>query len=306
MSLKLSASVTSFLKKNKNKRFTARDIAEWLMETYPDQCRRKMERSGRLHTNAELLQQLVAEIGSIRPQMQKKTPGIKTTEDRPKEYYFTDDSDEDEIINTEKNSSPEGIKGGEYSLYPKLIEFMKTELKVLCMRIDEKRSRNACGPGGNKWLYPDITGMEDLNSAWIREVQDCVKEYSDKRTKLWSFEVKQQVNRSNVREAFFQAVSNSSWANFGYLVAGDITGTDTLNELRILTSLHGIGIIRLDKENPVESQLVIPARERIDVDWNTANRLATENSDFLSYIKKVTHFHQTGETKESDWDKGLF
>jgi hypothetical protein len=37
-----------------------------------------------------------------------------------------------------------------------------------------------------------------------------------------------QANRSNVRECFFQAVSNSSWANFGYLVAAEIEGQDTL------------------------------------------------------------------------------
>jgi len=36
-------------------------------------------------------------------------------------------------------------------------------------------------------------------------------------------------------------VSNSSWANFGYLVASELVGVDTMKELRILSSLHGIG-----------------------------------------------------------------
>ena len=49
-----------------------------------------------------------------------------------------------------------------------------------------------------------------------------MNQYSDKRTKLWSFEAKLLINRSNVRECFFQAVSNSSWANFGYLVAAGV------------------------------------------------------------------------------------
>jgi uncharacterized protein len=128
----------------------------------------------------------------------------------------------------------------------------------------------------------------------------CV--YADKKTKLWSFEVKKLLNRSNVREAFFQAVSNSSWANFGYLVVADIEGTDTLKELRMLFPLHGIGLIQIDTENPSESQILIPARERGDVDWATCNHLTDENKDFLSFVKLVRQFHQTGDPRRKDWD----
>ena len=127
-----------------------------------------------------------------------------------------------------------------------------------------------------------------------------MQQYSDKKTKLWSFEVKILINRSNVREVFFQAVSNSSWANFGYLVASEIEGAD---KLRMLASLHGIGFIRLDAENPSESQIMIPAKERNDVDWDTANRLTEENKDFLDYIKLIRQFYQTGENRQSDWDE---
>ena len=144
--------------------------------------------------------------------------------------------------------------------------------------------------------------MEDLSDQWHIQIKDCVTQYSDKKTKLWSFEVKILINRSNVREAFFQAVSNSSWANFGYLVASEIEGTDTLKELRILTSLHGIGFIKLEAENPSESQIIIPAKERFEVDWNTANRLTEENKDFLEYIKLIRQFYQTGDIRSDDWD----
>ena len=106
-----------------------------------------------------------------------------------------------------------------------------------------------------KWLYPDIVGIQDLSLGWHREIKDSVQQYSAKKTRLWSFEVKILINRSNVREVFFQAVSNSSWANFGYLVTSEIEGSDTLKELRILSSLHGIGFIRLDAENPSEVRL---------------------------------------------------
>jgi len=90
-----------------------------------------------------------------------------------------------------------------------------------------------------------------------------------------------------VRECFFQAVSNSSWANFGYLVAAEIGGQDTLKELRLLFAAHGIGFIKLDADNPADSQVLIPARERDEIDWGMVNRLTMENKDFLTYVKLV-------------------
>ena len=49
----------------------------------------------------------------------------------------------------------------------------------------------------------------------------------------------------NYRESFFQAVSNSSWANEGYLVAAEIIQDDELlSELECLSI--AFGIIQLD------------------------------------------------------------
>ena len=259
-----------------------------------------------MKTDEDVIKQLAAEITSSRPSLQRKNTKIKTTESRPRKYYYTELEDSVEIDRVENTSvstaDSEHANVKERDLYLTLAEFLWSELKVYSMRIDEKRSQNSRGAGGNKWLYPDLVGMEDLSQGWHREIKDCVKQYADKKTKLWSFEVKILINRSNVREVFFQAVSNSSWANFGYLVASETQGSDTLKELRILSGLHGIGFIGLDVENPAESQIMIPAKERSDVDWNTANRLAEENKDFLKYIKLVRQFYQTGEARSADWD----
>lgn len=70
----------------------------------------------------------------------------------------------------------------------------------------------------------------------------------------------------------------------------------------MLFAAHGIGLIKLDVENPSESQVLIPAKERTEIDWDTANRLATENKDFLEYVKLVKQFYQTGEARLADWD----
>ena len=59
---------------------------------------------------------------------------------------------------------------------------------------------------------------------------------------------------------------------------------------------------KTDADNPAESQVLIPARERDEIDWDMANRLATENRDFLEYVKLVKQFYQTGEARLADWD----
>jgi len=309
MALNLAKVVLGYLKERPDEKLTARQIAEWIFETYPAECQEKKSnsRGDYIKTDGDLVQQLIAEISSQRPRMLKRNPELKTTEGRPRKYYYSEKTDSAEVAAAESTGGIPEIESkdlnlGEHGLYPLLSGYLWEEFGVYSKRVDEKRSSNKRGPNGNRWLYPDVVGMEDLGSDWHQEVRDCVNQYSDKRTKLWSFEVKLLINRSNVRECFFQAVSNSSWANFGYLVAAEIEGQDTLKELRMLFAAHGIGLIKLDVENPADSQVLIPARERGEIDWDTANRLATENKDFLEYVKLVKQFYQIGEARLADWD----
>jgi hypothetical protein len=309
MKLDLKNKVVHLLKQHPEQKFTARQIAEWVFTTYPNECAAKRKRSKAtvepLVDDYTLLQQLVAEIGSVRHLIQKRCPYIKTTEERPRKYYYTEKTDQMEVEAAEAEGSKAVGSGKVYErdLYPILSEFLWAEYGIYSKRIDEKRSSNNRGYGGNKWLYPDLVAMEDLTDGWDQAVKTCVQQYADKKTTLWSFEVKLLVNSSNVRQSFFQAVSNSSWANYGYLVAGELEGTDTKHELQILSSLHGIGFILLDTKTPADSQVLIPAREKADIDWDTANRIVDENRDFKDFIEEVTAFHQTGKTKPSDWDK---
>jgi uncharacterized protein len=305
MKLNLSNTVTDFLKSNAEKKYTAREIAEWVFETYPDECSAKQKRSEAtkypLDSDAALLQQIISEISAQRPRLQKNNENIKTTEGRPRKYYYTAQSDADEVEGFEKKSTVTQAIPLEHSLYSMLIEYLNTEHGLHAKRIDEKRSKNNRGPKGNEWLYPDLVALEDLASEWSDKVTECAKQYGDKKAKLWSFEVKRLINISNVRSTFFQAVSNSSWANFGYLVAAELE-EKAKKELRMLSSLHGIGFILLDTEDPSESQVMIPARERHDLDWESINRLTEANKDFSDYIDEISDFCLTGKTKKQDWD----
>jgi hypothetical protein len=310
VSLNIANTVVEFLKGRPDEKFTAKQIAEWIFQTYPEECRAKQQRSTavvtRLDSDAAVIQQIAAEIGARRStRLKRKDANIKTTEERPRKYYYTIKTDAKEIEEAEFENVEISTSFKEVDLYPMLSSFLWSELGLYSKRVNEKRSSNRNGPNGNKWLYPDVVGMEDLSDDWESEIKDCVKQYAGKKTKLWSFEVKILINRSNVREVFFQAVSNSSWANFAYLVVSEIGDPDTMKELRLLSSLHGVGVIRLNTKELAESEILIPARERIEIDWSNANRLAKENTDFLNYIKLIRQFYQTGDIRVIDWDTPL-
>jgi hypothetical protein len=301
--VKLNVTVAECLRTHPGQRFRARQIAEWIWANHNDACRAKLERSSILKNEDALRQQLVAEIGANRPAISKRYPQVRTTEGRPREYYWTEATEEAEVAALEP--SPTVVQSdsavSELGLYPKLGVYLSAEFALHAQRIDEKRSSNKRGPQGNRWLYPDLVAFEDLTADWTTEVRNCVSEAGAQKARLWSFEVKLLLNRSNVREAYFQAVSNSSWANFAYLVAGDVEGADTLKELRMLSALHGVGLIKLDHDNPAESQIYIPAREKPDIDWANCNRLAAENSDFQKVINLLWQFHRTGDARPSEW-----
>lgn len=312
----ISRFVPTILKEISGTRLTAREIATRILERYPEACEDKRRRSraviSPLDSEESLLQQIVAEIGAQRNVLERRFD-IKTTEERPRKYYYSTSSDTADVSAAEElsvataasstdNATATSPKLSEAALYPLLSQFLFSELSIYSKRIDEKRAKNLRGPDGNKWLYPDLVGIEYLTANWEPEVIECVSASSDTRTKLYSFEVKLLLNRSNVREAYFQAVSNSSWANFPYLVAAEIQAGETISELRVLSGTHGVGVIRLDPNNPSESEIIIPARERTSIDWNSANRLAASSRDFVDFLSQVRRFYQTKDIQEQDWD----
>lgn len=79
-------------------------------------------------------------------------------------------------------------------------------------------------------------------------------------------------------------MSNSTWANFGYLVAFEIS--DSLREeMERLNQSFGIGIIVL-KGNPYKSQVLFQPKYR-DLDFTTIDKLCKINKDFEKFIEQV-------------------
>ena len=308
--LSQSQKVAKFLKDNPKQKFTARQIAEQITSIYADDYQEK-KRNPRFENEKTFVQQIVAEIGAQKGQIQKNDEHIFWQDKpRPRVYWYDpektsdqpiqselEDIDEDEVISVSKNVFSES------ELYPVLIEYLKTEQKIYCQRIDEKRSKNSYGSGGNQWLHPDIVAMQPVDKEWNDLIRTCVKYGSGQSVRLWSFEVKKELNSSNTRKHFFQAVSNSSWANEGYLVTTLISTDAVEQELRMLSALHGIGVILLNPENPSESEILLPARARMEVDWQSVDRIVKENKDFKDFIELVSTYYQTGRVRASDWNK---
>lgn len=294
------------LRDNPTKKFTARDLAAEFLKRYPAELLEKKS-NPRYDTEEKLLAQLAAEIGGERTEAAKKRCANVVTQDkpRPRLYYWhanPEQSAAEESVLEEVELPLPAQTYSEHELYPLLIEFLHKELKLYCQRIDEKTSRNSHGSGGNHWLHPDVVALEPLDQHWDPVVKDCVRHGNDSAIRLWSFEVKKQLTRSNVRQHFFQAVSNSTWASFGYLVATGLNN-DVEAELQMLASLHGIGVLILNTDSLYDSQILIPARERTAIDWQSVNRIVSENTDFHRFIEQVGIYSQTGRMVKSVWNK---
>lgn len=304
--LSQSKKIALFLQENVNQRYTAKAIAEAITALYPEDYSEKRA-NPRFETEQDFISQVVAEIGAQKQSILNQSDKIKWQDKpRPRVYWFDDGSllANDESLSEEEPSDEAPIHNtlSEHDLYPLLIDYLKSEHQLYCLRIDEKRSKNNLGCGGNQWLHPDIVAMEPVAQQWHQYVKSCVLQGGGQSVRLWSFEVKKTLTMGNVRKCFFQAVSNSSWASEGYLVATSIADSRVEQELRMLSALHGIGVILLSVTNPSESELLLPAKKRPEIDWQSVNRIVEENADFKDFIDLVSNYYQTGRVRSKDWN----
>lgn len=128
--------------------------------------------------------------------------------------------------------------------------------------------------------------------------------FSNKVIQFYSFELKLKIDKSTLIANYFQAVSNSSWANYNYLVVGELDRSPSfIEELKRLNKGYGIGIIKLNTEKPIESEIIVEARENENVDINFMNFLSSYNMDFLDVMKECLSILTTKNINEIKFDK---
>lgn len=155
---------------------------------------------------------------------------------------------------------------------------------ILCKTIFHETSSKAYQ--AQKWVHPDMVGVrfnefqEQATRALLKASE--TKEY----VALYSYELKRTIeNDHQLKEYFFQALSNSSWANYGYLVAFEIN-EDVMEEMERLNRAFGIGVIKLSPYTDDTKEL-FPARKN-ELDYYTIDKLCRINNDFKSFITKAT------------------
>lgn len=146
--------------------------------------------------------------------------------------------------------------------------------------------------GTDRWLYPDMVGVRFLHAELSNEnLIAFSKKFDTLPVKLVSFELKKEISVNNCRECYFQAISNSSWANEGYLVGRHI---DTHNPqlMDLLKRLHasfGIGVIdlRVDED---KSAILLNAKYKEKIDYTVALELSEKNPKFSGFLKSVVDY----------------
>jgi uncharacterized protein len=153
------------------------------------------------------------------------------------------------------------------------------------------------------WTHPDMVGIKFLNLQ-TKASQNLLKSINRVDTfKLSSYEIKKEINSdSELKKAFFQAVSNSSWANFGYLVAFEFSDS-LIEEMARLNQSFGIGIIELNA-NPYQSKILYPAMYR-DLDFKTIDKLCKINKEFEKFIEQTEKLMSANERYVSGAEKEL-
>ncbi|MDO7806618.1 HTH domain-containing protein [Helicobacter pylori] len=218
-----------------------------------------------------------------------------------------DDDGQSECSDTAEKQKISSYEEKEKNLHLLLVKFLNEDpnFKLLCKTICHepcKKGKKGKEKGKNKWNYPDIVGVYFPYNEYFpynkyqKETLDFLQHTGQKRHKLFSFELKIRINLSNLKASYFQAVSNSSWANEGYLVVF-ILDDEVLNELRWLNQSFGIGVIKLESEIS-NSKILLPAKER-EIDIPTLNMLVEQSpKDFKPFMEKINDQLEVGFNKQ--------
>ncbi|MGN8484650.1 HrgA protein [Helicobacter pylori] len=197
------------------------------------------------------------------------------------------------VLNIEKISAPSVKIAHERDLHPFLtyMAYYNENLKCYTKTIFHEESVKS-PKGMDRWLYPDMVGVRFLHAELSNEnLIAFSKKFDTLPVKLVSFELKKEISVNNCRECYFQAISNSSWANEGYLVGRHI---DTHNPqlMDLLKRLHasfGIGVIDLRTDED-KSAILLNAKYKEKIDYTVALELSDKNEKFNGFLKSVVDY----------------
>lgn len=189
----------------------------------------------------------------------------------------------------------------EHELHPLLAAFARSRMEAVYVKT--VRHVTSAKSTFGEWVHPDVIGVRFPATSLDRTTLDFSRASATGLARLYSFELKRRVDFGNLREVFFQTVSNSSWAHEGYLVAPDWSDEPEFDdELRRLCAAFGIGVIELELEEFDDSRIRIPARGRDEIDWATLDKLVRMNPDVKAFLESVTIDLNARKVHEAEYD----
>ena len=221
-------------------------------------------------------------------------------------YYLTKNEEEVSIeVFSKQVDSSDKVENkqvyGERDLHKLLSSYLKN-MGVYSKTIFHEQSKNGID-SSQIWTHPDMIGIRFLNLQ-TKVSQNFLKAINRLDTfKINSYEIKREINTDNeLKKAYFQAVSNSSWANFGYLVALEFSD-NLFEEMERLNQSFGIGVIKLNS-NPYKSKVLFQAKFR-DLDFRTIDKLCKINKEFEKFIEQTEKLMTAEEKYHKSTEKEL-
>ncbi|MFC0819680.1 hypothetical protein [Moraxella marmotae] len=214
-----------------------------------------------------------------------------------------------ELLIDKNTMTPKKVGYHERELHPVLSHFLKHNeyFRAYSKTIFHEESFKGVR-GEDKWLYPDMVAVNFKYANYQKNnVLNFIKKFDKPPIAIFSFEIKKELNFSNYKESFFQAVSNSSWANEGYLVAVEIKRDNQFIEaLQKLSQSFGIGIVELNLQNIHQSKILSPAKFKENLDYSVLDELANKNPNFAQFLKTITDFDVDNPNRfKGEFDKIL-
>ena len=229
------------------------------------------------------------------------------TDSRPKKFYLKSQASQLDLSDNAVSKEPTVVKKKHFDflekdLHPYLTYYAYYHLHCYTKTINHSQSSKK---EFGEWVHPDIVGCYFPLEDWKQEVYELSSSIGNISIRLLSFELKRELSFGNLRESFFQTVSNSSWANESYLVAAEVSEEEEFrSELSRLSTSFGIGVIKLNLEDPHSSEIIFPAKYREALDWETINKL-TMNTDFKEFISTVKIDITSKKIHKKEYDQVL-
>ncbi|MEI0478639.1 HTH domain-containing protein [Brachyspira pulli] len=142
--------------------------------------------------------------------------------------------------------------------------------------------------GKMKWGTPDIVAVT-FKDYINKSVLELFNHINLPTTELYAYELKLKLTLGTLTEYYFQALSNSGWANEAWLVAMEIDENnydELMEEIKRLNQSFGVGVIKLDYDNPEDSEILFSAKKRNYLDIDTMHKLCY-NRQFQDFINDV-------------------